>query len=485
MASQFKEQAVRGVVWSLVERFGMHFLRFLLSIILARLLTPSDFGLIGMLVIFFEIANVFMDSGFGKAYVQKKELQKEDASTIFYFNLLVSIFLYALFFVSAPWIADFYHQPKLTEIIKVMGIVFIIDAMGLIQIAHLTREVNFKLKSKIMLIATLAGGVLGVAAAYYGLGVWSLVIQNMSRAILKTAGFWITSSWKPGAVFSVRSLKSMFGFGSWMLLTSLVQRLSQNLSLLVIGRVFPPAQVGFYSNARQTQRIASEQMVGAVGAVAFPVFSKMQDNKERLRNGVRQFLRHTLFLMTPLLVMLIVVAEPFVILFLKEKWAPMVPYLQWLCVVGILYPLNMTNVQLLVAQGKSNLSFRLSLVKNALRIINIAIMYRFGVLYIVIGEVGVALLSVYINSFYSGKFVNYSIIKQLRDNWKLFLSAGLMFALGYFFLPVISGLIGKFVLGILITGGFFLVFHYLFNREMLLEFLSSRNYFLKKKQQKE
>ncbi|MCF8333443.1 MAG: lipopolysaccharide biosynthesis protein [Bacteroidales bacterium] len=482
MASQVKEQAVRGVAWSLVERFGMHFLRFLLNLILARLLTPDDYGLIGMLVIFIEVANVVMDGGFVKAYVQKKVVSPKDASTIFYFNLLISIILYFIFFLTAPLVADFYSQPQLIEIIKVMGLVFIIDAMGLIQIAHLTRTVNFKLKSKIMMTATLSGGVLGIAAAYYGFGVWSLVIQNLARAVIKTIGFWITSSWKPKAVFSMQSLKSMFAFGSWMLLSGIIQRLFRNLNLLVIGRVFPAAAVGFYTNSKQIQRTASEQMVGAIGAVAFPVFSKMQDNKERLRNGMRQFLRHTLFLMTPLLVILMVVAEPFVIIFLKEKWAPMVPYLQWLCIVGILFPLNSTNVQLLVAQGKSNLNFRISLIKNILRVINIAIMYRFGVLYIIIGEVGVALLSVYINSFYSNKFVGYGILRQLKDNWLLLLSAVLTFLIGYITVSSLENIYWEFVLGIAVSGVFFLVFHYLFNRQIMIEFLSSKNYLIKKKE---
>ena len=477
-----KEQAVRGVAWSLIERFGMHFLRFLLNIILARLLSPDAFGLIGMLVIFLEIANVVMDGGFVKAYVQKKEVSPKDASTIFYFNLLISIILYFIFYLTAPLIADFYSQPQLIEIIKVMGLVFIVNAIGLIQIAHLTRMVNFKLKSKIMMTATLMSGVFGIAAAYLGFGVWSLVIQNLARAVFKTVGFWITSKWKPKPVFSIESLKSMFAFGSWMLLSGIMHRLFRNLNLIVIGRVFPAAAAGFYTNSQQIQRTTSEQMVGAIGAVAFPVFSKMQDNKERLRNGMRQFLRHTLFLMTPLLVILIVVAEPFVIILLKEKWAPMVPYLQWLCIVGILFPLNTTNVQLLVAQGKSNLNFRLSLIKNLLRVINIAIMYRFGVLYIVIGEVGVAFLFVYINSFFSEKFVGYGIKKQLKDNWMLFLSAAFTFVIGYITVSSLENLYWEFVLGIAVSGMFFIVFHYLFNKPMLMEFLSSKNYLVKNKE---
>jgi teichuronic acid exporter len=314
MASSLKEKAVKGVTWTLIERFGIQGMKFILGIILARLLMPKDFGLIGMIMVFFAVAQVFIDSGFGSAYIQKKDVTNDDANTVFFTNLFISIILYGILWLSAPAIARFYEQPQLIDLTRVMGLVVVINAFNVIQIAQLTRAVNFKRKTKVTLMATLISGTSGVTAAYCGLGVWSLVIQNMLNRFLITSGLWLTSKWKPAWKFSKESFKSMFSFGSWVLFSSIIRKIFDNIYILTIGKFFSASQLGFYTKAKQFKQLSSEQLSAAVGIVAFPMFSQMQADKVKLQLAMRKFLQHSLIFITPLLVTLIVVAKPFVIL---------------------------------------------------------------------------------------------------------------------------------------------------------------------------
>ncbi|MDZ7795678.1 MAG: lipopolysaccharide biosynthesis protein [Candidatus Marinimicrobia bacterium] len=415
MAAELKEKAIKGVTWNLMERFGMQGLTFILGVILARLLTPEDYGLIGMMVVFFAVADVFVKSGLGQAYVQKKEVTDLDATTIFYTNLIISALLYVVLWFAAPAISRFYEQPALLDLTRVMGVIVIIHAFNVIQQAQVRRDLDFKRKTKITIIATLLSGIAGIGAAIGGLGVWSLVIKNLSNALILTMGLWITSAWKPSLSFSLRSFREMFAFGVWILGSGILRKVFENIYKLVIGKLFPAAQLGFYTQSRNFQRIASEDMAMAVSSVAFPVFSQMQGNKVRMRQAMHRFLTHSMVIIMPLMVTLAVVAEPFVILLLTEKWAPMIPYLQLLCIVGFLYPIQSVNIQMLVAHGKSRLNFNLSLIKNALRILNIVIMYRYGVIYIILGEVAVSVISLAINTYYTKKFIDYGLLRQLKD----------------------------------------------------------------------
>ncbi len=367
----------------------------------------------------------------------------------------------------------------MVELTKVTGLVVVINAFNVVQRAQITRAVNFKRKAKVTLIATLISGSAGITAAYLGMGVWALVIQSMGNRSLVTIGFWLTSTWKPKWQFSTQSFKELFSFGLWALLSGVVQKLFDNIYVLAIGKFFPVAQVGFYTKAKQFQRMASENLSGAIGSVAFPVYSKIQDDKERLRNGMRKFLQHSLLFIIPLLLMLIVVAKPFIILLLKEKWAPMIPYLQLLCVAGVLYPIHMVNVQALTAQGKVRLTFKLNLIKNGLRLINIFVMYPFGVIYIIIGEVILSFIALFINTYFTNKMVNYGFWKQAKDTWKII--AGGIVAGGIAFLPNLTtdSLPILLLTGVLLTLGIFAGSQYLFNRKLFLSTIQLKNNFKK------
>lgn len=479
MASALKKQAVKGITWNLIEKFGLQGIKLVLGVWLARLLTPADYGLVGMISVFFAVATVFVGSGFGMAYVQKKEVTDLDANTVFYSNLVISVVCYAGLWTAAPAIAAFYEQPQLIKLTQVMGGVVIINAFNMIQMAQLTRAIDFKRKTKITLVATLASGVGGITAALLGMGVWSLVLQQMLNRLLTTMGMWVTSSWRPSLKFSMESFRSLFSFGAWVLAAGIVRTVFDNIYILTIGKFFPVAQLGFYTKAKQFQSLASEQLAGAVGAVAFPVLSRIQDDPSRLRAGVRSFLTHTMAFTAPFLATLMVVAKPFVLVLLTEKWAPMIPYMQLLCIAGFLYPIHLINVQVLQAQGKSNLNFRITVIKNLLRIVNIALMYRFGVVFIIIGEIVTSFIALGINTYYTKKLVNYGFLAQFKDIGSIILPAVIAGAAGFAAVYAIPNPLINFLVGGMITLGGYVVLQYLFNRVFFMSLLRLKENFIK------
>lgn len=419
MTSELKEKATRGVLWNMIEQLGIQGIKFILGILLARLLSPSDFGLIGMVSVFFDLANVFTEGGLGIAYIQKPKVTQEDADTVFFTNLAASIFIFVALWFAAPAIASFYKQPLLVSLMRAMGLVVIINAFGIIQLAQIKRMFDFKRKMKITLASTLISGSIGVLTAFRGLGVWSLVIQQLLNQLLVTTAYALTNRWKPTFRYSVVSLRTMISVGIWELLSGLVETFFSNIYVLTIGKFFSPTQLGFYTKAHQLQSMVSNQLTGSIGSVAFPVLSRLQDDKNNLENAIRRFIQNAFLLTVPSMGILFVIARPFTSLFLTEKWLPMVPYLQLLCLTGFLYPMHVINLQILTAKGKTRLSFNLSVVKGSLRILNIAITYRWGLLYIIYGELVLSVVALIINTHYTRKLIDYGLFKQLRDVGKI------------------------------------------------------------------
>ena len=475
MPQSLKQKSVKGVAWNLTELIGRQGINLVLGVILARLLTPADYGLIGMITVFFAVAQVVVTGGFGQAYIQKKQVNDLDANTVFFTNLVFSVTAYGVLWVAAPAIARFYEQPALINLIRVMAIVVIINAFNIIQMAQVTRAVDFKRKTKITLTATMASGIAGITAAYYGLGVWSLVIQQMSNQFLTTVGLWITTRWVPRFQFSMGSFKNLFTFGAWVLAASIIRTVFDNIYILIIGKFFPAAQLGFYTKAKQFQQLAGRQIPQAVSAVSFPVLSQLQDEKIRLKRGVKKFLTHSLAFTAPGLVTLMVMADPFVRLLLTDKWAPMIPYMQLLCIAGFLYPVHLVNVEVLQAQGRSDLNFRLTVIKNTLRIINIAVMYRFGVIFIIMGEAALSFFALVINTYYTRHLIGYGLLEQFTDIRKIITVTVFSGLAGYITIYWINNLYLKFFAGCSVTVALYILLNYLLSRAFFIEILKLKD----------
>lgn len=431
--SSLRHKTLRGLFWSLFDRLGQQGIQFIIGIILARLLMPEQFGLIAMLGIFMAIAQTFIDSGFGSALIQKKDATHLDESSVFYFNIVLGFLAAGIMVLSAPWIARFYNAPMLIPLTRVLSLNLIIGSFGSIQGVLLTKHLDFKSAAKIGFISIVISGTVGVSMAYLGYGVWSLVAQSIGGGIIRVVLLWYFMPWRPAWRFSLISLRKLFSFGSKMLSSSLLDTIFVNLYTIIIGKLFSAADLGYFTRAQSTQQLPSHSISGIVGRVTFPVFSSIQDDKPRLKQALRKALMTLMLGNFPMMIGLALVARPMVMVLLTEKWLPSVPYLQILCVAGVLYPLHVINLNVLMAQGRSDLFFRLEIIKKVMVAIAIFISYRFGIMGMCYGIVVTSYLAYYINSYYTGKLLNYPITEQIKD-----------------FLPslAISGAMGILVFGI-------------------------------------
>jgi teichuronic acid exporter len=418
---------------------GMRGVQFVVGLILARLLSPEHFGLIGMLTIFMAVAESLIDSGFQAALIQKREATQTDTCSVFYFNILIALAAAGLLCVVAPWIAAFYNQPILTPLTRALSLTFVINSFGAVQGTILTRQIDFKTQTKISLLAGVLSGIVGIYMAVAGFGVWSLVVLQISRALVGTVFLWLLNVWTPALIFSVKSLREMFGFGSRILATGLINRTFDNIYLLVIGKVFSATDLGVFTRAKVMQDLSSQTLSWMVGRVTFPVFSTIQDDPARLRRGFKKALSLLVLVNFPMMIGLAVIARPLVLVLLTEKWAECIPYLQLLCLAGLLFPVVVINQNLLFALGRSTIHLRLEIVKKIFIVTNIAITWQWGISAMICGMIMISILSFFLNSYYTGVLIGYRPREQLRDLFPSLTMAVLMgmavFAVGLLAFP--------------------------------------------------
>jgi len=415
MNDNLKQKTVHALIWSFIETVALRSVQFIVGIILARLLFPEEFGLIGMLMIFMAVIRILLDSGFGSALIQKKGATQTDISSIFYFNILIGFFAAGILCLAAPWIASFYNQPVLTPLTRALSLTIIINSFGMIQKTLLTKRINFKLQTKVSMIAGVLSGTAGITMAVLGFGVWSLVVQQISASLFSTMSLWFFSAWRPSMIFSFGALREMFGFGSKILFSGILNQIFDNIYLVVIGKMFSAADLGFFTRAKTLNDLPSQTLSQMVGRVAFPVFSTIQDDPERLKRGLKKALTTLVLINFPMMIGMAVVARPLVLMLLTEKWAASIPYLQLLCMVGMLYPLHLINLNMLQALGRSDLFLRLEIIKKGLIVINIAITWRWGIPAMIYGMIVTSIMGYYLNSYYNGILIDYPIREQVLD----------------------------------------------------------------------
>ncbi|HUW14832.1 MAG TPA: lipopolysaccharide biosynthesis protein [Anaerolineae bacterium] len=413
--SSLENRAIHGLFWSGIERLGPQAVQFIVSIVLARLLLPEQFGLIGMLTVFLALGAVFLNSGFGSALIQKQDATEVHYSSVFYTNILLSLVAAGVLCLVAPLIARFYGEPMLTPLTRVLSLNSVLSAFGLIQVFLMTKRLDFKTQTKVSLMASLGSGVVGVTMALLGFGVWSLVAQSVSATFFTTVFLWLLNTWRPQAAFSLTALRELFGFGSRLLASGLLDTVFRNLYNVVIGKLFSPADLGYYTRAYTLEQVPTQTLGGIVGRVTLPLFAEIQGDPARVRNGFRKALRTLVLVNFPLMIGLLACARPLVLTLLTEKWAPAIPYLQLLCIVGLLYPLHVINLNVLLAMGRSDLFFRLEVIKKVLIVSVLAVTWRWGIQAIIAGQIVVSIVAYYLNSYYSRTIVGYGITAQVRD----------------------------------------------------------------------
>ena len=424
--SDLGKKTISGILWSGIERLLVQGIQFILGIVLARLLLPSDYGLIGMLTIFFSISIAIVDSGFSQALIQRKNVTQTDYSTVFYFNLFTSLCIYAILYFTAPYIAAFFEEPRLTLITRVISLSILFNALSIIQIAKLTKALDFKSQTKCSVIAIVVSGILGIYLAFIGYGVWALVMQMVSKSILNLVLLNLFAWWWPSFIFSKNSLKSLFSFGSKLLASGLLNAVFNNLYFVVIGKFFSTKELGLYTRANQFQLLPSETLAVILQRVTLPVLSGIQDDTVRLVHYYRKFIRFTALVTFPLMLGLAVLAAPLITVVLTDTWIESVPYLRLLALVGLLYPIHALNLNLLKVLGRTDLFLRLEIYKKIAIVITLLATFRFGMLALIAGQVLLSFLFLYINTYYTGKLVGYGLSQQLKDIYHYFFFAIVM-----------------------------------------------------------
>lgn len=416
-----KGKAIKGVSWSFIDNIANSGITFLVGIILARILTPAEFGIIGMITIFIAVSNSIVDSGFSSALIRKVNAKNIDYNTVFYFNLCLGIVLYFILFLSAPAISRFFKEPVLISITRVMGIILIINAFGLVQRTLLVKEVDFKTQTKISLIASILSGFIGIGMALKGFGVWSLVGQQISRQLLNSIFLWVFNTWRPALEFSKESFNELFGFGSKLLISGLIDTIYNNIYYLVIGKFYSAVQLGQYTRAEQFNSIFSTNLTNVVQRVSYPVLCSIQDDDARLKLTYQRVIKTTMLVTFACMLGLAAIAKPLILLLIGAKWMPAVIYLQIICFAGMLQPLHAINLNMLMVKGRSDLFLGLEIIKKSIAVIPICLGIFYGIEFMLWGSVFLSFVAYLLNSYYSARLINYSTWAQLKDIFPSFL----------------------------------------------------------------
>lgn len=415
MSESLKNKTVKGTVWSSLDAFLGQGITFLVGLVLARLLSPEEYGLIAIITIFISVFNSIVDSGFSNALIRKQDATEVDYNTVFYTNLVISAVLSTALFFGAPLIADFFARPQLTPLTQAMSSIVVINAFSIVQNIRLTKNIDFKTKTKVSLIASIVSGVVGIAMAFGGFGVWSLVAQQISRQLLNSVFLWIFNKWLPRLIFSWKSFKEMFDFGWKLLVSGLINTLWTEIYQVVIGKFYQPQTLGQYTRAQQFSSIFSSNLTSIIQRVSYPVLSQLQDDKERLKSGYKRIIKITMLVSFVLMLGLAAIAKPMILVLIGDKWLPAVPFLQILCFNMMLYPLHSINLNMLQVQGRSDLCLKLEIVKKFIGLGPLCLGIFVNIYYMLIGSVFVGFFSYYLNARYSGPFLNYSIKEQVKD----------------------------------------------------------------------
>ena len=418
-----KQKTVSGLLWSFVDTMAGQGISFIVGIILARLLSPREFGLIGMITVFIAVSQSFINSGFSSALIRKKNCTNTDFSTVFFFNLAAGILFFLILFFSAPAISTFFNEPKLSLILKILGIVLIIDSLTIIQQTILTKRINFKLQAKISIIASTGSGIVSIIMAFYGFGVWALVTQRIIRQVLNSLFLWLWNKWRPLFVFSKVSFRELFGFGSKLLISGLIDTIYTNIYYLIIGKFFSAQELGYYTRADGFKNLPSQNLNSIISRVTFPVLSELQDDISRLRNNYQKLIRSVMFITFILMMGMAAVAESMIYTLIGAKWEPAIIYLQMLCFVGMVYPLHALNLNMLQVQGRSDLFLKLEIIKKLIAIPTIIIGIFWGIKIMIAGMMVNTLIAYYLNSYWSGVKIGYSFRQQVKDILPSFLLA--------------------------------------------------------------
>jgi teichuronic acid exporter len=415
LPESLKNRTVKGVSWSFIDNIASSGISFLVGLILARLLTPEEYGVMAMITIFIAVSNSIIDSGFSSALIRKTDVKRIDYNTVFFFNLVISFLLYLLLYFISPSISTFFKEPILVDVTRVISWILVINALAIIPRTILVKKVDFKTQTKVSFISSIISGIIGIVMAFVDMGVWSLVGQQLSRQILNTLFLWIYCKWRPIFEYSQESFKEMFSFGSKLLVSGLLETIYRNIYYIIIGRFYTSSQLGQYTRAEQFNSIFSSNLTVVIQRVSYPVLSTIQDESERLREAYRKIIKATMLITFACMLGLAAVAKPLIIILIGEKWLPAVYFLQIICFAGMLYPLHAINLNILQVKGRSDIFLKLEVTKKVIGVFPIIIGVFGGIEYMLWGGVFVSFISYFLNCYCSANLISYTPIEQIKD----------------------------------------------------------------------
>lgn len=412
---ELKKQATKSAFWAFIEQFSAQLIGFGVSLVLARLLMPEDFGTIALFGVVMNVSAVLINGGLTSSLVRTQNVDDRDLSTVFWFNIVISFLIYIVIFTTAPHISNFYNKPILTELIRVYAIILIVDSFVSVQAMRFEKELDFKTTFRIKLPSLLIGGALGIVLAWQGFGVWSLVYSAIFKNVISTIQYWFYSDWRPSFIFNKIKFRYHFSFGIRITASALLDVVFSNLFTIIIGKKFSSVELGYYDRADGLKQLPINNIAATLNRVAFPLFAKISHDNERLKNVYQEMLKLVIFVIAPIIGIMIIEALPLIRFLLTEKWLPAVPYFQILSLAGLLYPIHAYNLNILNAKGRSDLFLKLEILKKLLVIIIILLMIPFGMYGLVWAQVILSVMALFINTFFTGKFLNYNIFQQLKD----------------------------------------------------------------------
>lgn len=450
MNTSYKQKAVNAVLWSTIERFSVQGINFVLGLLIARLVAPSDFGVIAMLAVFLAMANTFVDSGFANALIRKLDRTEIDNSTVFYFNIVVGAGAYVILFFAAPLIAEFYRMPILIPILRVVSWSIVFNSLAIVQQAILTSNINFKSQAKISVVAAVVSGFIGVVMAYMQYGVWALVAQMVSSAFVRMTMLWIVVRWCPCRAFSRQSFRELFSYGSKLLLSNLVVNISSSVTGLIIGRKFSSASLGFYNRAEQLSVFLAGNISAILNRVTFPVFSKKQNDKATLRQYYLKIISVTSMLVVPAMAILFVFAEPLIVVLLTEKWIPAVPLVRILVFFAVWMPFSVLNINILCVVGRSDYVLRIEMLKGALCVAAILLAIPYGLEYVCYALAIATFICSFVYTKYTKSSIDVSWSCQMRQIIPYVAMSAVAGAIGFFTTARIDSLTLRLIIAVMV-----------------------------------
>lgn len=426
MEQNIKKVVVSSLFWKFAERIGAQGVNLIVSIVLARILMPEDYGIVALVTIFIAISNVFIETGLPTALIQKKDADDLDFSSVFYCNIVISIILYIIIFLLSPLIAKFYNNTQLTTVLRVLSISVLIAGIKSVQNAYVSRKMIFKKFFICTSIGTIGSAFVGIWMAYEGYGVWALVVQQLTNTTVDTIMLWITVKWRPIFKFSFARLKELYKFGWKMLCSGLIDTIYNEIYGLTIGKIYTSEQLAYYNKGSQFPKLITDNINGSISSVMLPALSNEQEKKEKLKSMMRRAIKTSSFILFPLLFGLVAVAEPLVKLILTEKWLPAVPLMQLLCFSYVFWPIHTINLQAISAIGRSDIFLKLEIIKKIIGIVALVISIPFGITFMVMMRTVASIISIFINSSPNRKLLGYSYKEQIRDILPAFILSSLM-----------------------------------------------------------